>query len=94
VNPLCATLLVLTGMKLPSVDDEHADGYEIPRLYGPPLVLVQESCAGFADTHMVALSLPFSLAVYACAIETSSCETFWNTLLLQQDDSSRRLNRS
>jgi len=71
---------------LPSVDD--ADGYEIPSLYGPPLVLVQESCAGFADTHMAALSLLFSLAVYACAIETSSCETFWNTLLVKQDDSS------
>jgi len=86
MNSLCATLLVRTGMKLPSVDD--ADGYEIPSLYGPPLVLVQESCAGFADTHMAALSLLFSLAVYACAIETSSCETFWNTLLVKQDDSS------
>lgn len=85
VNSLCATLLVRTGMKLPNADSDDAEGYEIPDMYGPPLVLVQESCAGSADTHMATLSLLFSLAVYACAVETASSETFWKMLLLKQD---------
>ncbi len=49
LNALSSTLLVRTGMKLPSTDDDDSDGYEIPRLFGPPLVLVQESCAGFKN---------------------------------------------
>jgi hypothetical protein len=85
---LCATLLNGTGMKLPcNVEDDRADGYEIPDLYGPPLVLVKESCAGFANTHSAAVSLLFSVSVYACAIETSFSETFWETLLLKQEGS-------
>ena len=86
LNALSSTLLVRTGMKLPSTDDDDSDGYEIPRLFGPPLVLVQESCAGFADTHLAALSLLFSLAVYACAIDTNSSESFWNMLLLLKQE--------
>ena len=82
---LCATLLVRTDMKLPGVESEDSDGYEVPRMYGPPLVLVQESCAGFNDTRRAAVSLLFSLAVYACAIETSSSESLWKTLLLKQE---------
>ena len=54
-------------------------------LVGSPQVLVQESCAGFADTHLAALSLLFTLTVYASAIETSSCEAFWKLLLLKRE---------
>jgi hypothetical protein len=43
-------------MKLPSTDSDDNGGYEIPRLFGPPLVLVRESCAGFAVTHLAAFA--------------------------------------
>lgn len=87
MRALCATLLAGSGMKLPcNVEDEGMDGYAISQLYGPPLVLVRESCAGFPDTHRAAISLLFSVSVYACAIETSSSEMLWKTLLLQQED--------
>lgn len=86
VKALCATLLSRTGMKIPSAEND-GDGYEIPRLYGPPLVLVEESCAGFDNSHLAAVSLLFNLAVYACAIETSSSESLWKTLLLVQESS-------
>jgi hypothetical protein len=85
VRSLCATLLLKTGMKIEQHDSENGDDtpYDIPRLYGPPLILVEDKCAGEKDTHEAACALLFTVSVYACAIESRRSETYWNAALLQ-----------
>jgi hypothetical protein len=90
IRVLCASLLDSTGMKLKRHDDDSTgdDYYEIAPMYGPPLIFLQELCAGFTDSHVAAAALLFKLALYACAIESRRSETFWNTLLLQNQSPS------
>jgi hypothetical protein len=85
VRALCATLLLKTGMKLPLEDreDGQESSLDIPKLYGPPLVLVREQCGGHANTHEAAAAIFFSVSVYACAIESKRSETFWKASLLK-----------
>lgn len=85
VKSLCATLLVKTNMRLPRHDAEQSDEsfYEIPKLYGPPIILVPDACAGFEGTHEAAASILYTTAVYACAVESESSDLFWKTVLMQ-----------
>ncbi|CAB9527939.1 expressed unknown protein [Seminavis robusta] len=84
VRAMCSTLLLKTGMKLPVEDEETGqDHYEIPKLYGPPLVLVREACGGYANTHEAVAAIFFSVAVYACAIDSKRSDAFWKTSLLK-----------
>ena len=84
VRALCSTLLLKTGMKLPVPDAEDQGAtYDIPKLHGPPLVLVREQCGGYANTHEAVAAILFSVAVYACAIDSKRSEAFWNVCLLK-----------
>ena len=88
VKSLCSTLLLKTGMKLPAQDEDGEDTtYEIPKLFGPPLVLVREECGGYENTHEAVASILFSVAVYACAIDSKRSEAFWNACLLKDANS-------
>lgn len=85
VKALCATLLLRTNMKIRRNDASEGDEdstFDIPKLYGPPFVLVQEKCGGFANTHEAARSILFTLSAYACAIDSRRSQTFWKTVLL------------
>jgi len=83
VRSLCATLLDKTDMKIKS----HADGddymIDVPDLYGAPLLLVKEKCAGFDNTHDAAAAILFATSVFACAIESHKSDAFWKFILLQ-----------
>ena len=85
IRSLCATLLLKTNMKLPHHDAEMtgAPPYEIAKLYGPPLILVHESCAGHDDTHHAAAALLLTSTVLASAIESKRSDIFWKTMLLE-----------
>jgi hypothetical protein len=85
VQSLCATLLIKSGMKINNHDSagDECVSYDVPKLYGAPLVLVKDACAGYKDTREAAASLLFTVSVYACAIESKRSETFWNAALLQ-----------
>ena len=85
VLALCATLLVKTEMRLPRPHADSSDigSYDIPKLYGPPLLKIDEKCAGFINTHEAAESLLFSIGVYACAFASSKNDTFWSVAFLQ-----------
>jgi hypothetical protein len=89
VRAMCATLLLKTGMKLPVQDPEEDEElfFDVPKIYGPPLVLVREECAGFANTHEAVAAILFSVAVYACAIDSKRSEAFWNACLLKDGNS-------
>ena len=85
VRSLCSTLILKTGMKIERHDAE-GDGdetFDVPNLYGPPLVLVKGACAGYKSTREAAASLLFTTSVYACAIESKRSEAFWNAALLR-----------
>ena len=81
---LCATLLARTEMQLPRHDADNSGNkiYDIPNLYGPPLLKINEKCAGFINTHDAAESLLFSIGVYACAFASSKNDSFWSVALL------------
>lgn len=85
IRAVCAAVIATTKMKLRRHDAEASgeDAFDIPRLYGPPLLYVPESCGGYESTHGAAEALLFSSMVYACALETQSSDTFWQTFLLQ-----------
>lgn len=85
IRSLCASLLMRTGMKINrhSVSEDDQDPFEVPKLFGPPLLLVEEKCAGEKNTRDASLSLLFSISVYACAIESHKSELFWKTCLLE-----------
>lgn len=83
VRALCATLLMETNMVIPRAT-EDIPPIDIPALYGPQLVLVEEKCAGFKNTHQASNSLTFSVAVYCCALESSSADKFWSYFLLRE----------
>ena len=85
VRAMCSTLLLKTGMKLPSPDAEAGEdsSISIPKAYGPPLVLVKEGCGGHANTHEAIASILFATSVYACAIDSKRSEAFWNACLLK-----------
>lgn len=85
VRAMCSTLLLKTDMKLPRCDSGN-DGetqFDIPKVYGPPLVLVQEKCGGYGNTHEASAALLFTAAVYACAIESGRSDVFWKTFFLR-----------
>ena len=85
VRSLCATLMLKTGMKIKSHDSTIDDDYmiDIPTLYGGPITLVKEKCAGFENTHDAAAAILFATSVFACAIESHKSEAFWKFALLQ-----------
>lgn len=85
LRSLCSTLLLKTNMKLPRHDAEMNGGppYDMPKLYGPPLILVHEKCAGHEDTHHAAAALLLTSTVLACAIESKRSDIFWKTILLE-----------
>lgn len=85
VRAMCATLLLKTNMKLPRHDADCSDEseYEIPRLYGPPLILVPEKCATYDNTHDASAALLFRVAVYACAIDSKRSDAFWKAAFLK-----------
>lgn len=85
IRSLCATILLKTGMKIKNHESEEGvrDLIDVPRLYGPPLLLVKEKCAGFENTHDASSAVLFATSVFACAIESHKSETFWKHALLQ-----------
>jgi len=83
VRSLCATLLEKTGMKIMSHDSTDGDMIDVPDLYGAPLLLVKEKCAGFESTHDAAAAILFATSVFACAIESRRSDAFWKFAFLQ-----------
>ena len=85
VRALCATLMLKTNMKVPrhDGDDDDAQPWDIPTLYGDPLILVQETCGGHDDTHHAAAAVLHTACVFACAIESKRSEVFWNIVCMQ-----------
>jgi len=87
VRAMCATFLLNTGMQIKRHDAENdwggGDTYDVPELYGAPLVLVQDPCGGYQDTHQAVAAILMTTAVYACAIDSRKSESFWNTCLLK-----------
>ena len=85
VRCLCATLLEKTGMKIKSHDSTADDDYmiDVPDFYGAPLLLVEEKCAGFDNTHDAAAAILFATSVFSCAIESRKSEAFWKFAFLQ-----------
>jgi len=85
VRGLCATLLLSTNMKLPRSDSDQTGEppFDIPKLYGPPLILVPEKCAEFDGTHEAAASILYTSSVYACAVDSQKSDDFWKTVLVQ-----------
>jgi hypothetical protein len=85
---MCSTLLLKTGMKLPNPDSEGEESsIDIPKAYGPPLVLVKEECGGYSTTHEAVAAILFAVSVYACAIDSKRSEAFWNACLLKDTSS-------
>jgi hypothetical protein len=89
VRSLCSTMLLSSKMKIKRHDQESDDDqpYDVPGLYGPPLVMVRDSCAGKKNTHEAAESLLFTVSVYSCAIESQRSEAFWKAALLEDKTS-------
>jgi len=85
VRAMCSSLLLKTNMKLPRHDAESSgeEEFDVPKLYGPPLILVQEKCAGHADTHQASAALLYTVSLYACAIESRRSDAFWKTFMLE-----------
>jgi hypothetical protein len=85
IRSLCATLLLKTDMKIKSHDSETEDNsmMDVPDLYGAPLLMVKEKCAGFENTHEAAAAVLFASSVFACAIESHKSDAFWKFALLQ-----------
>ncbi|KAL3920939.1 MAG: hypothetical protein SGILL_003011 [Bacillariaceae sp.] len=84
IRSLCATLLVKTGMKIKDHESEDIEStIDVPRLYGSPLLNLEEKCAGFENTHDAAAAVLFATSVFACAIESHKSESFWKHSLLQ-----------
>jgi len=85
VRSLCATLLEKSGMKIKSHDSTEGDDYmiDVPDIYGRPVLLVNEKCAGFDNTHDAAAAVLFATSVFACAIESHKSDAFWKFSLLQ-----------
>ena len=85
VKAMCSTLLLTTQMQFARSDDDHAENetFDIDRSYGPPLVLVEEACLKYDNTHHATLALFFSICVLSCAIESNATDALWNTMFLQ-----------
>lgn len=84
IRSLCSILLLQTEMKIKSHDSEDNDEIiDVPRLYGAPLLLVEEKCAGFDNSHAASSAILFATSVFACAIESHKSEAFWKHALLQ-----------
>jgi len=90
VRCLCASLLLKTEMTLPrhDVDSTGELAYKVPKLYGSPLILVPEMCAGQESTHAAAACLLMRMSVYACGIDSPRSQVFWNTVLLNNGKAS------
>ncbi|KAL3919643.1 MAG: hypothetical protein SGILL_003654 [Bacillariaceae sp.] len=84
IRSLCATILLKTGMKIKDHESEDEEStIDVPRLYGAPLLSLEEKCAGFESTHDAAAAVLFATSVFACAIESHKSEAFWKHALLQ-----------
>jgi len=87
VKAMCSTFLLKSEMKIKRHDTENewgdGDTYDVPEVYGPPLVLVKDACGSYQDTHHAVAALLMTTAVYACAIDSRKSATFWNTCLLK-----------
>lgn len=87
IRSMCASFLISTGMQIKRHDSDNdwggGDTYDVPELYGPPLVLVKDACAGYSDTHQAAAAVLMTTAVYACAIDSRKSAAFWNACLLK-----------
>lgn len=84
VRALCSSMLLSTNMELPRQGSDTDTIFKIPMLYGPPLINVQEKCAGYENTHRASESLLFNAAVFACAMESSiASDSFWKSFLLK-----------
>jgi len=85
IRSLCSTLLLKTDMKIKCHESENESDsmLDVPRLYGAPLPLVKEKCAGFENTHDAAAAVLFASSVFACAIESHKSKAFWEHALLQ-----------
>jgi hypothetical protein len=83
VKALCSTLLVKTNMKIPVFGDDSEEGatLDVPKLYGPPLLLVKEPCGGFINTHAAALNFLFSITVLSCVTESTASDLVLETML-------------
>jgi hypothetical protein len=81
LRALCATLLLKTGMKIRG--DEEDMPFDVPELFGPPLVLVKQPCGGQQNTHDASAALLFAVSTFACAIESHGSESFWKSALLE-----------
>ncbi|KAL7576547.1 hypothetical protein ACA910_018041 [Epithemia clementina (nom. ined.)] len=88
VRACCATLLLKTNMKVPrhDADPDEVGAWEIPSLYGDPLILVQEACGGYDDTHQAAAAVLYTASVFACAIESKYSDAFWSTIWVQDNN--------
>ena len=93
IKAFCSTLLLQSNMKISKFDAGEGEMLDIPRLYGPPLVLVKEACAGFKDTRHAAMNLFFSIVVLSCAMENNASDSIWETILLanQPEDDAPKL---
>jgi hypothetical protein len=85
IRSLCSSLLMRTGMKIEAHEtlSDGRDHIKVPKLYGPPILIVNEECGGHKNTRDAALALLFTISVYACAIESHKSESFWKSCLLQ-----------
>eukprot|EP00980_Cylindrotheca_fusiformis_P020256 scaffold7328_cov145-Cylindrotheca_fusiformis.AAC.4 len=89
VRSLCASLLMRTGMKVERHDSKETP-LDVPKVFGAPLLFVDEKCAEQKNTRDASLSLLFAVSVYACAIESENSELFWKICLLENAHGDRR----
>jgi hypothetical protein len=83
VRALCSTFLNQhTGMKIMRrrTDDED-EKLAIPSTYGKCLEDQVGPCAGFQNLYDAVASILFTISAYACAIDSKTSESFWNSLL-------------
>jgi hypothetical protein len=93
LKAFCSTLLVKTAMKIPRLDTDGDAMLDVPTLYGPPLVLVKETCSGFKDTHISAMNPFFTIIFLSSALDDSGSDFVWETICWKNSQSadSRKL---
>lgn len=92
IKAFCSTLLLKTNMKIANFDaDVKGEMLDIPKAYGPPLVLVKEACAGYKDTHHAAMNLFFSIVTLSCGMENSASDSIWEAILMVKEHEGSKL---
>jgi FYVE zinc finger/WW domain len=81
IQSFCATYLLTTRMKIPKFDSETEEMLDIPRHYGSPLILVEDSCYGFKNTHVAAMNVFYIISYITCALECKASEMIWRSIL-------------